>query len=129
MMTPDNEETGIPAWGFALGAAVVVIGAFATIWFMFPGPDNRYDVVSPSGAARIELGELCTETTCNRVAILDRSGARSGCSLSLEGNRPLFDAITTRWSADETAVELTYIAQTGETGTVSITLADCTLTQ
>jgi hypothetical protein len=128
-MTPDNQETGIPVWAFAMGAAAVILAAFAAVWFMFPAPDTRHDLVSPSGAIRIELGELCGDNGCNRVAILDADGVRTGCPLDLPGNRPLFGDVTAQWSADESSVLVTYTGLDGNTGNVTIARADCTLTQ
>lgn len=128
-LSPDNQESGVPIWGFVTGAAVLIAAAFAAVWFMFPAPDTRHDLVSPSGTARIELGELCGDSGCNRVAILDVGGARSGCPLPLEGNRPLFADVTAIWSEDESAVTLNYVAEDGTTGSVTIERADCTLTQ
>jgi len=127
-MSTDNQETGISMRAFAAGAVVLVVAAFVAIWFMFPAPDTRHDLVSPSGAAQIELGELC-DAQCNRVAILDRSGNRSGCPLPLESTQPLFVAVSAAWSADEASVDVSYVATDGSAGSVTITLADCTLAQ
>ena len=127
-LAPDNQETGIPLWGFVAGAAVLIVAAFAAVWFMFPAPDTRHDLVSPSGAARIELAELC-DASCNRVAILDVGGTRTGCPLALEGNRPLFADVTAAWSADESSAVLDYVAEDGSTGSLTIVRADCILTQ
>jgi hypothetical protein len=128
-MMPDNLETGIPVWAFAAGAVAVIAAAFAAVWFMFPAPDTRHDLVAPSGNARIELGELCGDGGCNRVAILDVGGVRTGCPLALSGNRPLFGDVTAQWSADEASVVVAYAAVDGSTGTLTIARADCTLTQ
>lgn len=128
-LAPDNQESGVPLWAFVVGAVVLVAGAFATVWFMFPGPDTRHDLVSPSGAARIELAELCGDGGCNRVAILDVGGIRSGCPLALDGNRPLFGEVVATWSADESSVDLTYVAENGDTGSLTIERAGCTITQ
>lgn len=128
-MTMDNQETGIPLWAFVAGAAVLIIGAFAAIWFMFPGPDSRHTIVSPSGDARIELGELCAEVGCSRVAILDQGGLRSGCPLALPGNTPLLKDVTATWSGDDSSVDLAYVSAHGDAGSVVIEIADCTLTE
>lgn len=128
-MTQDNQETGIPLWGFVAVAVAIIVAAMATIWLMFPAPDSRLDVVSPSGAARIELGELCAEVGCSRVAILDRDGLRRGCPLALPGNQPLFKQVTATWPADESSVDLAYVSAENQTGSVVIDLADCTLTE
>ena len=128
-MTQDNQETGIPLWGFTVVAIAIIAAAMAAIWLMFPAPDSRLDVVSPSGAVRIELGELCGEVGCNRVAILDRDGLRSGCPLVVPGNRPLFKQITATWTADESSVELAYVSADKKPGSVVIDLADCTVTE
>jgi hypothetical protein len=126
---PDNQESGVPLWAFLLGAGALIAAALAAVWFMFPGPDTRHDLVSPSGGNRIELGELCGSGGCSRVAILDAGGVRTGCPLQVEGNVPLFAQVEATWSADESAVVLDYAAANGETGSVTIALSDCTLTQ
>ena len=128
-LSPDNQESGVTLWGFVTGAAVLIAGAFAAVWFMFPAPDTRHDLVSPSGAVRIELGELCGDAGCDRVAILDVNGVRTGCPLTLEGNQPLFVDVTGVWTADESKVNLNYVAEDGGTGSVTIARVDCTITQ
>lgn len=128
-MTPDNQETGIPVWAFAMGAAAVILAAFAAVWFMFPAPDTRHDLVSPSGGVRIELGELCGDNGCDRVAIVDAGGVRSGCPLALTGNQPLFGRVTAQWSADESSAVVTYTTPDGATDTVTIARAECMLGQ
>lgn len=128
-LAPDNQESGVPLSSFIVVAALVIIAAFAAIWFIFPAPDTRHDLVSPSGAARIELAELCGETACNRVAILDAGGVRTGCPLAVTATRPLFAEVSAAWSEDEKSVALRYVAADGETGSVDIDLDDCTITQ
>lgn len=128
-MSTDQQKTGIPMWAYSVGAAALIAAAFVAIWFMVPGPDSRLDVVSPSGAVRIELGELCAEVGCSRVAVLDKGGLRSGCPLAIPGNTPLFKQITPTWTTDEDMVTLDYVSALGETGTVVIDLAECTLTE
>lgn len=125
-LAPDNQESGVPLWAFVVGATTLIAAAFAAIWFMFPAPDTRHDLVSPSGAARLELAELCGDSGCNRVAILDVGGARSGCPLALQATHPLFADVTAAWSDDESRVELDYVAEDGGTGSLTIERADCT---
>jgi hypothetical protein len=127
-LSPDNQESGVPLWAFVAGATALIAGAFAAVWFMFPAPDTRHDLVSPSGEARIELGELCGQTGCDRVAILDVQGVRTGCPLALEGNRPLFADVTAAWADDESNVVLNYVAEDGQTGSLTIERAGCTIT-
>lgn len=128
-LSPDNQESGVPLWGFVAISAVLIAASFAFVWFMFPAPDTRHDLVSPSGAARLELGELCGATGCDRVAILDVGGVRTKCPLSVAGDRPLFADITAAWSGDESSVVLDYVAEDGGTGSLTIERADCTITQ
>lgn len=128
-LSPDNQESGVPLWGFVAVAATLIAAAFALVWFMFPAPDTRHDLVSPSGAARIELGELCGDSGCDRVAILDVGGVRTKCPLSVPGDRPLFANVTASWSDDESRVVLAYVAADGGTGSVTLERADCTITQ
>jgi hypothetical protein len=127
--SPDNQESGIPLWGFVAGAALLIGAAFAAVWFMFPAPDTRHDLVSPSGAVRIELGELCGDSGCDRVAILDVGGVRTGCPLTLDAKGPLFADVTAVWAADESSVALNYVAEDSATGSLTIARADCTITQ
>jgi hypothetical protein len=108
---------------------VLIAAAFAAVWFMFPAPDTRHDLVSPSGAARIELGELCGDAGCDRVAILDVGGVRTGCPIAVEGNRPVFADVTAAWSDDEASVVLSHVGGDGSTDTLVIDLATCTITQ
>jgi len=128
-LSPDNQESGVPVWGFVVGAAVLLAAAFAAVWFMFPAPDTRHDLVSPSGAARIELGELCGSSGCERVAILDVGGVRSGCPVSVVGDRPLFAEVTAAWSEDESSVVLDYVAEDGARGSLTVERAACTITE
>ena len=129
-MTPsDNQETGVPLWGFLAGAAIVIVAAFVAVWVMFPAPDTRHDLLSPSGAVRLELGELCGDMGCDRVAILDVEGVRRGCPLALEDDRPLFSAVTAAWSDAEAEVTLHYVAEDGSAGSLRIERAGCTITQ
>lgn len=125
----DNQETGVPLRGFVAVAAVIVVGAFAAVWMIFPAPNTRHDLISPSGAAKIELAELCGDTGCDRVVILDVGGVRSGCPLPVQSDRPLFGTVTAAWSADESSVDLDYVAEDGTTGSLAIAQADCNLTQ
>lgn len=126
---PNNQESGVPLWAFVAVTAALVVAAFVAVWFMFPAPDTRHDLVSPSGGARIELGELCGDASCERVAILDRQGIRAKCPLALPGNRPLFADVRAAWSDDETSVMLDHVAENGSTGSLTIALVDCTITQ
>jgi hypothetical protein len=128
-LAPDNQESGVPLWGFVAGAAVLIVAAFAAVWVMFPAPNTRHDLVSPSGAVRIELAELCGEAGCDRVAILDAGGVRTGCPIDVAGNRPAFVDVTAAWSDDETSVVLSHVGEDGGTGTLLIALADCTITR
>lgn len=127
-MTTANQETGIPLWAFIAGAAVVVAGAFAAVWFALPGPDTRHRLVSPSGQAALELGELCTDNGCNRVAIFEANSVRTGCPLDLPGNRPLFGTVSAQWAPDDTSVAIAYSSPDGQ-GTVTFASAECTQTQ
>jgi hypothetical protein len=128
VLAPDNQESGVPLWAFISGATLIVIAAFAAVWFMFPAPDTRHDLVSPSGTKTIELAEICGETGCDRVAILDDEGVRAGCPLPEAGNVPLFTEVSATWSTDETAVRLEHVGADGRAGSMALTLTDCTIT-
>jgi hypothetical protein len=128
MSLDQGQETGISRWAFILGAAVVVVGAFAAVWFALPGPDTRHRLVSPSGQAALELAELCTDNGCNRVAIFEFAGTRTGCPLDIPGNRPVFVDVTAHWASDE-IVDIAHIAADGTAGAITFARAECTLTQ
>ena len=128
MSLDQGQQTGIPLWAFVLGAAVVVVAAFAAVWFALPGPDTRHRLVSPSGNAVLELAELCTDNGCNRVAIFEAAGTRTGCPLDLPGNRPLFVDVTAHWTG-EGSVDIAHIGADGTVGAITFTRAGCTLTQ
>ena len=57
-------ETSIPRWMFLTGAAAVVIGVGALVWFAIPDIDTRHRLTSPSGQVALDLGEDCREGTC-----------------------------------------------------------------
>lgn len=133
-LAPDNQPSGITLPMFIAAAVIVIAAAMAAVWFAFPSPDTLHRLVSPSGDKVIELGELCGDTQCSRVAILDVTqpdGAhlRTGCPLDNAGTTPLFAEVSATWSAPEDSVEIAYTAETGSTGTIAITLAACTQTQ
>ena len=131
---PDNQPTGITLRVFILVAVLMIVAAFAAVWFAIPGPDTKHRIVSPSGTKTIELAELCTPNGCNRVAILDvvrpdGSHIRTGCPLEHPGPTALFADVTATWTSAEDSVDLAYVAATGPTGTITIPLADCTATE
>lgn len=127
-MSLEGQDTGIPLWAFLLGAGIVVAGAFAAVWFALPGPDTRHRLVSPSGQAALELGELCTDNGCNRVAVFEAAGTRTGCPLDLPGNRPVFADVVAYWAPDDSFVDLAFVGADGTPGAITFTRAQCTLT-
>ncbi|KKB85792.1 hypothetical protein VW29_05720 [Devosia limi DSM 17137] len=132
-MSLEQQRSSVPVWAFLLASIVLVVVAFAAVWFAIPGPDTSNHLVSPSGKASIELGELCGDAACTRVAILEVTGSdgaktRTGCPLTLAGTTPLFTSVSAVWAADETSVQLAYASATGTPGVLTINLADCTLT-
>jgi hypothetical protein len=133
-LPPDNQPSGITLPMF-IGAAVVVIGAaMAAVWFAFPAPDTTGRVVSLSGTKVLELGELCGETQCSRVAILDvtqpdGTHIRTGCPLDHPGNKPLFVQMEGLWSPEEDSIGIAYVMADGTRGDITIATKDCTLTQ
>ena len=95
----------------------------AAVWFAFPAPDTLHRLVSPSGSKLIELGELCGETRCSRVAILDvtqpdGTHIRTGCPLDRPEPTPLFATVTATWSAAEDRIDIAYTGESGVTGTL-----------
>jgi hypothetical protein len=131
---PDNQPTGIRLGSFIIVAVVVIIGAFAAVWFAIPGPDTQHRLVSPSGTRVIELAELCSPNGCSRVAILDQIRAdgthlRTGCPLAISGPDPLFDEIASNWSSSEESVTVDYASDSGSTGSLTIDTALCTQTE
>ena len=132
-LAPNNQPSGISLPVFILVAVMLVAGVMTAIWFAFPGPDNSHRLVSPSGTRVIELAELCGSNGCDRVAILDitqpdGTHARTGCPLAPSSLTPLFADVSTTWSESEDRVDITYVSASGPTGTLTLLMADCTLT-
>ena len=133
-LAPDNQPSGITLPMFIGAAVVVIAAAMAAVWFAFPAPDTLHRLVSPSGTKLIELGELCGETQCSRVAILDvtqpdGTHVRTGCPLDRPEPDPLFADVSATWSPSEDSIEIAYVAETGLTGSIAIPLAACTATE
>lgn len=129
MTSLDNQESGLTLPLFIGLAVLVIVGAGAAIWFALPGPDTDLRLVSPSGRSALELGELCSEVACNRVAILELEGVRTGCPLQLPGSVPLLGSVAATWSEDESAVSVAYGVPPGQTGTLEFSAQTCTLTR
>jgi hypothetical protein len=133
-LAPDNQPSGITLPMFIAAAVVVIAAAMAAVWFAFPAPDTLHKLASPSGTKVIELGELCGENQCSRVAILDVTQAdgthlRTGCLLDRPEATPLFSEVSATWSPTEDRVDIGYTAETGSTGSITLELANCTQTQ
>ena len=131
---PDNQSTVITIRIFIVAAALLVAGALAAVWFAIPGPDTRHLLVSPSGTRSIELAELCQPMGCRRVTIADitqpdGSHRRTGCLPQRAETTPLFHTVTARWSAGEDSVAIDFIPAEGPSGSMTIVLADCILTE
>ena len=114
-------------WTVLAGGILVLAAVAALIWVSIPGPDTRADLVSPSGAARLELGEICDGSTCRRAVIFERSdnGAseRRACAIDIPGGEPAFTGLEANWSADETDVRVSYDGAGG--GEVAFRFEDC----
>ena len=127
------ESSGISGRAFAVASVAIVVGLGAVIWFAIPGPDAKHRFVSPSGRIVLEIGEMCRETGCRRVAVseeaaLDGSRSRRGCDVSLTETHPVLLNAYPLWSADERSVELVYADAQGVGGKVTLNLdADCTI--
>jgi hypothetical protein len=124
-------ETTIPRWMFFTGAAAVVVGIGAIIWFAIPDIDTRHRLVSPSGQVALDIGEDCREDACARVIIrdlmVDGDRSRVACAVPLTEQRPMLAKVEASWSADETAVEIAYTDGDGAGGTFTLNLeTDCT---
>lgn len=133
-LAPDNQPSGITLPMFIGVAVVVIAAAMAAVWFAFPAPDTLHKLASPSGTRVIELGELCGETQCSRVAVLDvtqpdGTHIRTGCPIDESAVTPLFTEVAATWSTSEDEVEIAYVAATGVSGTIALQIADCTQTQ
>lgn len=133
-LAPDNQPSGITLPMFILVAVMIVAGAMAAVWFAFPAPDNLHKLVAPSGTKVIELGELCGQTGCSRVAILDvtqpdGSHVRTGCPLAPSSLTPLFAKVIATWSSTEDRVDIDYAAASGPTGRLTFVMAECTQTE
>lgn len=131
---PDNQPTGISLRWFVVVAVLVIVAAFAAVWFAIPGPDTQHRLASPSGTKTIELAELCSPNGCNRVAILDQTQPdgthrRSGCPLTISGSVPLFAEVASNWSSSEDSLVIDYVSANGSTGSLTIGTAECTQTE
>jgi len=131
---PGDQPTAITLPVFIAAAAVLIIGAFTLIWFAIPGPDTRQVLTAPSGDKFIELGELCNDDDCARVAVLDvvqpdQSHLRTYCPLDRPGNAPLFAGVVAVWAPAEDSVTLQFTSPEGPPELLTIVLAECTRTQ
>lgn len=125
-------DTRISVWALGAGAALTVVAIGAVVWFAIPGPDAVHRFVSPSGKVALELGEMCREGSCRRVAISeevapDGRRRRLGCELDLSEARPVLLDAHPLWAADERSVEVVYAGADGKGGTFMLDLGkDCT---
>lgn len=123
------EGTAIRPWMVVATAIGLLLAVLVGVWLAIPGPDTRHDLVAPSGAARLELAELCGPDACTRVAIFERrtgsEAERRACPMELVGAEPLFADVAVQWSAEEDMVQVDYRSETGATGRLAFTFSDC----
>ena len=128
------DSAGISGRTFAIAAVLLAVAVGAIVWFAVPGPDARHRFVSPSGTMALELGEMCREGGCLRVAVSEKtapdgSRTRLGCSLALAETRPVLLNAHPMWSADETSVDVVYADADGVGGKFTLHFqTDCTMT-
>lgn len=128
------ESTGISGRAFGIASVLLAVGIGAVIWFAIPGPDARHRFVAPSGEVALELGEICRENGCERVAISEETapdGARRrrGCTVALPETRPVLLNAYPLWAADERSVDVVYADAQGIGGKFTLDLdKDCTIT-
>jgi len=128
------DNTSISGRAFGIAAIAVAAGIGAVIWFAIPGPDAKHRFVSPSGRVALELGEMCRETGCQRVAVSeetapDGSKRRRGCDFVLSEAHPVLLNVHPLWSSDERSVDVVYADAEGIGGKFTINLdRDCTIT-
>jgi len=126
-------QIGVSPLLFWLAAAALIGGIGAIIWFAIPGVDARHRLVSPSGTTTLELGEVCAEAICTRLAVVETTAAdgtklRRGCPIELQQTVPVLLKIDPLWTADETGVEIVFSGAAGEGGRLTLDFTrDCTL--
>lgn len=124
-------DTGISGRAFAIAALVIAVGLGAIIWFAIPGPGAKHRFVSPSGRIALEIGEMCRETGCQRVAVSEETATdgtkrRLGCEVPLTETRPVLSNAHPLWSPDEQTVDVVYADTDGVGGKFTLVLArDC----
>jgi hypothetical protein len=129
----DAADTGISGRAFGIGVVLLAVGLGAVIWFAIPGPDAKHRFVSPSGRVALELGEMCREAGCQRVAISEETAAdgskrRLGCEVPLTETHPVLLNAYPLWAADEASVDVVYADAEGVGGKFTLDLArDCTI--
>ncbi|MFY8032293.1 MAG: hypothetical protein ACOVO5_10715 [Devosia sp.] len=132
-MARTTTQIGVNPVLFWLSAAAVIGGIGAVIWFAIPGVDARHRLVSPSGKVVLDLGEVCANAVCTRVAVVETTAAdgaklRRGCPIALQQTIPVLLKVDPRWTADETGVEIDFSGADGEGGRLTLDFTrDCTL--
>jgi hypothetical protein len=127
------DTPGISGRAFGIAAVVLAIGIGAVIWFAIPGLDAKHRFVAPSGKVALELGEMCRENGCTRVAISeetapDGSKRRRGCTIALQETHPVLLNTYPLWAADERSVDVVYADADGIGGKFTLNLdTDCTI--
>jgi len=128
-----DQGTGISGRAFGIASVLLAVGIGAVVWFAIPGPDAKHRFVSPSGRVALELGEMCREAGCQRVAISeetapDGSKQRRGCNLALGETHPVLLNTHPLWAADERSVDVVYADAQGVGGKFTLNLdTDCTI--
>lgn len=126
-------QIGVSPLLFWLAAAALIGGIGAIIWFAIPGVDARHRLVSPSGTTTLELGEVCAEAICTRLAVVETTAAdgtklRRGCPIALPQTVPVLRQVDPRWAANETGIAIAFSDAAGEGGRLTLDFArDCPL--
>lgn len=132
-MARPTTQIGVNPLLFWLAAVAVIGGIGAIIWFAIPGVDARHRLASPSGKTVLELGEVCANAVCTRLAVVETTAAdgtklRRGCPIELQQTVPVLIKVDPLWTANETGVEIVFSGAAGEGGRLTLDFTrDCTL--
>lgn len=129
--TRDQSGFSIRASYFWWGVAALVVLVFGGIWLSIPGAETKHRLTSPSGEIWLDVGEMCGETSCGQIVVVDfpdEAGERhrNPCETGLREDRSVFVTVSAEWLDNETRVILTYADANGQGGTLDLNLpVDC----
>lgn len=129
--TRDESGYSVRASHFWFGILALIVIVFGGIWLAIPGAETMHRLTSPSGNIVLDVGEICGDTSCGQIIVLDFPAPdgeryRNPCTTDLSEDRPVFVAVSAEWAADENSVTLTYADAEGVGSTITLDLAvDC----